>query len=363
MFILWLVRGVTACRAPIADGAGACAATRRLPSESESTVVCALSRRLAASFVSARNPQPKEQPAMPSGSESGGPEQEVRAPNRRRPSRPPRRRAGGAKVKAWRLRSAQIPWLMIGAVRCRVSPDRGPRGEHRAEVPGSAGEAAKYAAERRNQDPSVDDRRRRQGRLPGRACTSMPTQRVAYDQSPPFGGPHDAVWATCTGTVYAERRSAPRTRCTRSSTAPCGSPTTRTICRRRPVDDAEDKVDGSTYTMMSPYPGLDCPDLAAVVGPPAQGGQRRRRAHRPVHHLAAPEPVRLPRGRRELLDHPASFDPDEPAAVRSRPSPAPDAVPMDGGGIDPAPSGSGAERAARGSSSRPTCRYRPGSRP
>ncbi|NED68182.1 DUF3105 domain-containing protein, partial [Streptomyces sp. SID10244] len=27
-------------------------------------------------------------------------------------------------------------------------------------------------------------------------------QRVAYDQSPPFGGPHDEVWATCTGIVY-----------------------------------------------------------------------------------------------------------------------------------------------------------------
>src|SRR3954463_6131701 len=30
----------------------------------------------------------------------------------------------------------------------------------------------------------------------------QPTQRVAYDQSPPFGGPHDGFWAACNGIVY-----------------------------------------------------------------------------------------------------------------------------------------------------------------
>ncbi len=29
-----------------------------------------------------------------------------------------------------------------------------------------------------------------------------PTQRVAYDRFPPVGGPHDAEWADCNGTVY-----------------------------------------------------------------------------------------------------------------------------------------------------------------
>ncbi|MGH3605574.1 MAG: DUF3105 domain-containing protein, partial [Pseudonocardiaceae bacterium] len=27
-------------------------------------------------------------------------------------------------------------------------------------------------------------------------------KRVAYDHSPPFGGPHDATWAACNGVVY-----------------------------------------------------------------------------------------------------------------------------------------------------------------
>ena len=29
-----------------------------------------------------------------------------------------------------------------------------------------------------------------------------PTQRVAYDHSPPFGGSHDGFWAACNGVVY-----------------------------------------------------------------------------------------------------------------------------------------------------------------
>lgn len=28
------------------------------------------------------------------------------------------------------------------------------------------------------------------------------TERIDYPRSPPFGGPHDAVWADCDGTVY-----------------------------------------------------------------------------------------------------------------------------------------------------------------
>src|SRR5262249_37232318 len=31
-----------------------------------------------------------------------------------------------------------------------------------------------------------------------------PDKRVAYDHSPPFGGPHDGTWAACNGVVYTK---------------------------------------------------------------------------------------------------------------------------------------------------------------
>jgi hypothetical protein len=52
-----------------------------------------------------------------------------------------------------------------------------------------------------NKDPSLA--------IPGIATTAYegqhhvtPQQRVAYDKTPPYGGPHDGYWAACNGQVY-----------------------------------------------------------------------------------------------------------------------------------------------------------------
>jgi hypothetical protein len=84
------------------------------------------------------------------------------------------------------------------------------------------------------------------------------TQRVAYDQSPPFGGPHDGVWADCMGTVYPAA--------VRTENMVHGLEHGAVWIAYNPdkvTGDALDKlkarVTGQPYTQMSPYPGLDKP--------------------------------------------------------------------------------------------------------
>ena len=86
----------------------------------------------------------------------------------------------------------------------------------------------------------------------------QPTQRVAYDQSPPFGGPHDGAWADCTGVVYDKA--------VRTENMVHGLEHGAVWIAYNPdqvKDDAlaklKAKVEGVPYMMMSPYPGLDKP--------------------------------------------------------------------------------------------------------
>lgn len=83
-------------------------------------------------------------------------------------------------------------------------------------------------------------------------------QRVAYDQSPPFGGAHDAVWAVCTGVVYP---TAIRNENAVHSLEH-GAVWITYDPERLPADQIDGLamiVEGQPYTMMSPYPGLDTP--------------------------------------------------------------------------------------------------------
>ncbi|MFC9998033.1 DUF3105 domain-containing protein [Nocardia sp. NPDC127526] len=84
------------------------------------------------------------------------------------------------------------------------------------------------------------------------------TQRVAYDQVPAFGGPHDSSWAACTGVVYDKA--------IRSENAVHSLEHGAVWITYNPdkvdaasIDTLKKKVDGQPYTLMSPYPGLDKP--------------------------------------------------------------------------------------------------------
>ncbi len=81
-----------------------------------------------------------------------------------------------------------------------------------------------------------------------------PGKRVAYRHSPPFGGRHDAVWATCTGIVYPRAiRSENAVHSLEHGAvwvsydpARLGGEQIASLARR---------VEGRDHTMMSPYPG------------------------------------------------------------------------------------------------------------
>jgi hypothetical protein len=83
-------------------------------------------------------------------------------------------------------------------------------------------------------------------------------QRVAYDQSPAFGGPHDNAWAECNGTVYpnAVRTENMVHALEHGSVWIAYDPDK---VKGKDLDTLKAKVEGQPYMLMSPYPGLDKP--------------------------------------------------------------------------------------------------------
>ncbi|OLR91250.1 DUF3105 domain-containing protein [Actinokineospora bangkokensis] len=117
--------------------------------------------------------------------------------------------------------------------------------------------AKEFTVSEDNQDPSEN--------IPGVVKVSyapgshvQATQRVAYDQSPAFGGPHDATWADCQGTVYPNP--------VRTENMVHGLEHGAVWIAYNPdqvkgadLDLLRSKVENQSYMMMSPYPGLDKP--------------------------------------------------------------------------------------------------------
>jgi hypothetical protein len=85
-----------------------------------------------------------------------------------------------------------------------------------------------------------------------------PTKRVAYDQTPAFGGPHDSFWAACTGVVYpkAVRTENMVHSLEHGAVWIAYNPDKVT---GDALDKLKKRADGQQFTMMSPYPGLDKP--------------------------------------------------------------------------------------------------------
>ena len=83
-------------------------------------------------------------------------------------------------------------------------------------------------------------------------------QRVAYTLSPPIGGAHDAAWATCSGVVYPEPVRSENLVHSLEHGAVWVAYDPERITGDG-VDALAERVDGSPYTVMSPYPGLKAP--------------------------------------------------------------------------------------------------------
>jgi hypothetical protein len=118
-------------------------------------------------------------------------------------------------------------------------------------------EKEKFVASDDNKDPSENiDGVKRVNYEGSKHVTGQ--QRVAYDQSPPFGGPHDQVWAVCTGTVYDKpvRNENMVHSLEHGAVWIAYNPDK---IKGGALKKLEDKVNGQPYLMLSPYPGLDRP--------------------------------------------------------------------------------------------------------
>lgn len=208
-------------------------------------------------------------------------------------------------------------------------------------------EKEKWVVSEENQDPSVNiagvDRKKYKGTQHVTA-----EQRVAYDQSPPFGGPHDNAWAECNGTVYptAVRNENMVHSLEHGSVWIAYNPDK---IKGKALDTLKAKVEGQPYMLMSPYPGLDKPfslqswghqlKLSDVNDPRIDQFIRSLRAN----NYQNPEPG----GRCDVEG--TGFDVTNPPPFVAE-APGPDAIGMDGkgatdasgeeqGGQQPAPTG------------------------
>lgn len=257
---------------------------------------------------------------MPSGSKK--PAKSVQAIQKNQKQRggvPASTRSGGTR---------QIPWLTIGAVVAIVALIGGitayllPKFQEQQSV-------AKFVPSESNQDPSTAIDGVVTATYPA-GVHIQPTQRVAYDQSPPFGGPHDAIWATCTGTVYP---TAIRTENAVHSLEHGAiwityNPDTVDDAARQKLADRVQKQSG--YMLMSPYPGLDSP-----ISLQSWGHQLKLDSADDERIDQFVKALRLnryeyPEVGASCSTIPGSFDPANPPPFDAS-APGPDAVPMNAG--------------------------------
>ncbi|WP_194817622.1 DUF3105 domain-containing protein [Nocardia sp. XZ_19_385] len=261
---------------------------------------------------------------MPSSKSASKSAKAVRAAGKASPSL----RKGGGRDQVRPKR--QIPWLAIGAAAVIIALVGAlayslvPKYREQAELD-------KYTPSAEKKDPSEQ--------IPGVVKKDyaqgagkhiQPTQRVAYDTTPAYGGPHDSSWAACTGVVYSKPIR------TENAVHSLEHGAVWITYNPDKVDGAgldvlKRKVEGKQYTMMSPYPGLE-----SAVSLQSWGHQLK---------LDDPNDKRVGQFITALRQNPYGvypeigadcsnpyFDRDNPAPFDPAP-PGPDAVPVDGTGI------------------------------
>lgn len=245
------------------------------------------------------------------------------------------KKSGGARTGGLPA-SRNIPWMTIGAVVAVLAliavlaVSLVPKAEKQAQERAVTDQFAPSAA---NPDPSTGiEGVVKKEYEPALHVTSA--QRVAYDQSPPFGGPHDAAWATCTGVVYpnAIRTENAVHSLEHGAVWIAYNPDTVSADDRQLLAD---RVDGKSYMLMSPYPGLDTPISLQSWG--HQLKVENADDPRIAQFVAA---LRLnnfgayPEKGASCSTMPGAFDPDNPPPFDPT-APGPDAVKMDGTGLIP----------------------------
>ncbi|MFI1915351.1 DUF3105 domain-containing protein [Nocardia sp. NPDC020380] len=221
----------------------------------------------------------------------------------------------------------QLPWMMIAAVACIIALIGGiawvlvPKIQDKQE-------ADKFTPTAQDKDPSDHISGVVKKEYPAGLHVAA-TQRVAYDQAPPFGGPHDASWAACTGVVYPKAIRTENAVHSLEHGAIWIAYNPDKVSKSG-IDTLAAKVKGKPYSLMSPYPGLD-----SAISLQSWGHQLK---------LNSPDDKRINEFFTALrlnqntypevgadcanptfnVDNPPPFDPTPPGA---------DAIPMDGKGI------------------------------
>ena len=123
--------------------------------------------------------------------------------------------------------------------------------------PPTAGGSPEFAPS--EQDPNPADRIPGVRRVEYEGAQHVgPTERVPYDQSPPFGGPHDAYWAACNGVVYPQAvRTENMVHSLEHGAVWIAYDPGRV--NGEALGALAGRVEGNPYLLMSPYPGLDKP--------------------------------------------------------------------------------------------------------
>lgn len=262
--------------------------------------------------------------------------------------KPAKKKSGQIPVVKAGGRGRQIPWATVGAVAVVLLIIAGlavylvPKYEDKQEI-------AKFTPSSSNPDPSDKIDGVTKVYYPAGQHVE-PTQRVAYDQSPPFGGPHDAVWATCTGIVYPNQLRSENAVHALEHGAIWITYNPDTIAPGD-LDTLKSKVEGEQYLLLSPYPGLDKPISVQSWGHQLKvdsAGDKRidefiealRRNSQTGVYTEKPEEAAYPEVGAECAAIPGSFDPSNPPPADVGPVPA-DAVPMTGVGSTQATDESG----------------------
>lgn len=192
---------------------------------------------------------------------------------------------------------------------------------------------AAYTPSEDNQDPSKQ--------IPGVVVRDyqganhvQPPRRVAYDATPPFGGPHDQSWAACDGVVYEQAIRAENVVHSLEHGAVWIAYNPDQI-KGAALDALRQQVQGENYLLMSPVPTLDTPislqswghqlKLTSAQDPRIDQFISALRVNRFTH----PE---VGATCREL--GPGRFDRDNPPPFNPAP-PGPNAMPMGGAGGGP----------------------------
>jgi Protein of unknown function (DUF3105) len=177
-------------------------------------------------------------------------------------------------------------------------------------------------------------------------------KRVAYDHSPPFGGPHDGTWAACNGVVYTTpvRNENMVHSLEHGAVWIAYHPEKITGSA---LQSLKDRVQGNNHLMLSPYPDLDTP-----ISLQSWGHQLKltdpadKRIDQFIQALRLNQ-YTYPEIGASCSVLPGLFDPAKPPPFVAAP-PGPDAIPLTFAGAAAAPpSGGTAPTGARSEPSPP----------